>query len=198
MKTTLTTLTTLAAITLGAALLAGGAHAQPAQYKIDTTHTKAMWEAKHFATSTNRGSWDKYEGDVTLDKAAKTGKVDLTIDMTSVNTGIAPFNAHLKKEDFFNVEKFPTARFVGDKFTFSGDKVTEVSGNLTMLGVTNPITLKAIGFNCYDNPFVKREVCGGDFEAIVKRSLFGLNWGLANKATSDEIKVTIQVEAVKQ
>ncbi|MGY8902981.1 MAG: YceI family protein [Burkholderiales bacterium] len=195
MKTTLSTLTAIAA---AAFVLAGSAQAQPAQYKIDTTHTKALWEAKHFGTSTNRGSWDKYEGDVTLDKAAKTGKVDLTIDMASVNTGVAPFNAHLKKEDFFNVEKFPTAKFVGDKFKFDGDKVVEVSGNLTMLGVTNPVTLKALGFNCYENPFVKREVCGGDFEAVVKRSLFGLNWGLANKATSDEIKVTIQVEAVKQ
>lgn len=193
-----TTPTTLAALAAAAFVLAGNALAQPAQYKIDTTHTKALWEAKHFGTSTNRGSWDKYEGDVTLDKTAKTGKVDLTIDMASVNTGVAPFNAHLKKEDFFNVEKFPTAKFVGDKFKFEGDKVVEVTGNLTMLGVTNPVTLKALGFNCYDNPFVKREVCGGDFEAIVKRSLFGLNWGLANKATSDEIKVTIQVEAVKQ
>lgn len=178
--------------------LAGGAQAQPAQYKIDTTHTKAMWEAKHFGTSTNRGSWDKYEGDVTLDKTAKTGKVELTIDMATINTGIAPFNAHLKKEDFFNVEKFPTAKFVGDKFKFEGDKVVEVAGNLTMLGKTNPVTLKAVGFNCYDNPFFKREVCGGDFEVVVKRSLFDLNWGLASKATSDDIKVTIQVEAIKQ
>lgn len=189
---------TLTILAIGAFVWAGAAQAQPAQYKIDTTHTKALWEAKHFGTSTNRGSWDKYEGDVTLDKAAKTGKVDLTIDMASVNTGVAPFNAHLKKEDFFNVEKFPTAKFVGDKFKFEGDKVTEISGNLTLLGVTSPVTLKALGFNCYENPFIKREVCGGDFEAVVKRSLFGLNWGLANKATSDEIKVTIQVEAVKQ
>jgi len=192
------TLTTLVGVAAGAFALAGTALAQSAQYKIDTTHTRTIWEAKHFGTTTSRGTWDKYEGEVTLDKTAKTGKVDLTIDMASVNTGVAAFNAHLKRDDFFHVEQFPTARFVGDKFKFDGDKVVEVSGNLTLRGATHPVTLKAQGFGCYDNPFVKREVCGGDFEAIVKRSLFGVSWGLANKATSDEIKVTIQVEAVKQ
>ena len=181
-----------------AALATSEVFAQSATYKVDTTHTKAIWEAKHFGTSTNRGQWDKTEGEISFDKAAKTGKAEITIDMASINTGIAPFNNHLKGPDFFDVANHPTAKFVGDKFKFEGDKVVEVTGMMTIRGKTNPAVLKAVGFNCYENPSLKREVCGGDFETVVKRSLYEVNWGLANRATSDDIRVSIQVEAIKQ
>jgi polyisoprenoid-binding protein YceI len=118
--------------------------------------------------------------------------------MNSINTGVGPFDGHLKGPDFFDAATHPTARFVGSGFKFDGDKVTEVSGELTMRGKTGPLTLKASGFNCYMHPRLNREVCGGDFEGIVKRSLWGVNWGLENKATPDDVKITIQVEAVKQ
>ena len=175
-----------------------GAQAQSAVYKIDPSHTHASWEAKHFGTSTNRGQWDKTDGEITLDKTAKTGKVDVTIDMASINTGVAPFNTHLKSEAFFDVANHPTARFVGDKLKFEGDKLVEVSGDLTIRGKTNAATLKAIAYNCYMHPSLKREICGGDFETIVRRSAFNVNWGVVEKFTADDIKVSIQVEAVKQ
>lgn len=194
MKNTLKAVATLA-ILAGAT---GAVQAQSATYKIDPTHTKAIFETKHFNTSTNRGQWDKTEGEVVLDKAAKTGKVDITIDMASINTGVGGFNNHLRGADFFDVVKHPTAKFVGTGFKFEGEKVTEIAGNLTLLGVTQPVTLKATHFNCYDHPMLKREVCGGDFETVVKRSLFGMNWGLANRAAADDIRVVIQAEAVKQ
>lgn len=181
-----------------ATLVAGSAHAQTATYKVDPTHTRAMWEAKHFGTSTNRGAWDKTDGEITLDKTAKTGKAEIIIDMASINTGIAPFNGHLKGPDFFDVANHPTAKFVGDKFKFEGDKVVEVAGTMTIRGKSNPAVLKAIGFNCFEHPRLNREVCGGDFETVIKRSLYEVNWGLANRATSDDIKVSIQVEAIKQ
>jgi polyisoprenoid-binding protein YceI len=172
--------------------------AQSATYKVDPTHTFVYFEAKHFGTSLNRGRWDKKDGEIQFDRAGKTGKVDITLDMNSINTGVAPFDGHLKGPDFFDAAAHPTARFVGNGFKFEGDKVTEVSGELTMRGKTVPLTLKAAGFNCYMHPRLNREVCGGDFEAIVKRSLWGVNWGLANNATPDDVKITIQVEAVKQ
>lgn len=181
-----------------ATLVAGSAHAQTATYKVDPTHTRAMWEAKHFGTSTNRGAWDKTDGEITLDKTAKTGKAEIIIDMASINTGIAPFNGHLKGPDFFDVANHPTAKFVGDKFKFEGDKVVEVAGTMTIRGKSNPAVLKAIGFNCFEHPRLNREVCGGDFETVIKRSLYEVNWGLASRATSDDIKVSIQVEAIKQ
>jgi polyisoprenoid-binding protein YceI len=185
--------TTLAA---AAAVLATSAMAAPATYTIEPSHTFVTWEAKHFGTSTNRGRFDKKSGSVTIDTAAKTGKVEVSIEMASINTGTGPFDAHLKGKDFFSAEVFPTAKFVGDKFTFDGDKVTEVAGTLTLLGKTAPVTLKATGFGCYENPFFKRQVCGGDFETTITRSVFGMSYGLPG--IPDQIKLVIQVEAVKQ
>lgn len=175
----------------------GAAQAQSATYAIDPSHTAVTFEAKHFGTSTLRGRWDKKEGSVTLDKAAKTGKVEFTIDMASLTTGTAPFDGHLKSKDFFAVEEFPTAKFVGDKFTFNGDKVASVSGELTLRGKTNPVTLTATGFNCYENPRLKREVCGGDFETTIQRSQWGIVYAMP-AVTPDAIRLLVQVEAIKQ
>ncbi|MEX1167733.1 MAG: YceI family protein [Hydrogenophaga sp.] len=180
-----------------AAVLSTAGIAQAATYQIDPTHTNVIWEQLHFGTSTNRGSWAKKSGTVEFDRAAKTGKVELVLDMTSVTTGVAPFDGHLKGNDFFAADKFPTATFVSDKFVFNGDKVTEVQGKLTMRGQTHPVTLKAVRFNCFDHPMIKREVCGGDFESTIKRSQWGVNWGLTMGA-ADDTKLTIQVEAIKQ
>ena len=104
---------------------------------------------------------------------------------------------HLKSADFFNAAVHPTAKFVGDKFSFSGDKVTGVDGTLTLLGKTQPVTLAASHYNCYENPFVKREVCGGDFEATLKRSAWGVKYGL-DWGFPDDMRLVIQTEAVKQ
>lgn len=182
-----------------AVLLAAGlpAHAEPATYAIDPTHTFVTFEVSHFGTSTNRGRFDKKQGTVQFDRAAKTGKVDLTIDTSSINSGVEPFNKHLQSKDFFDSANFPTARFVGEKFGFNGDKVSEIGGQLTLLGKTHPVTLKASNFNCYMSPMLKREVCGGDFETTIQRSLWGMNYGIAN-GMPDNTRLVIQVEAIKQ
>lgn len=174
---------------------AGFAQAQSATYAIDPTHTFVTFEAKHFGTSTIRGRFDKKEGSVSLEKG-KSGKAEITIDMSSVSTGVGPLDGHLKSKDFFNAAEHPTAKFVGDKFAFSGDKVTTVAGTLTFLGKTQPATLTATNFNCYANPMLKREVCGGDFETTIQRTQFGNNYGVPG--IPDTIKLLIQVEAVKQ
>jgi len=189
-----TALAFIAAATLAAT---GAAQAQSATYAIDPTHTYATFEISHFGTSTNRGRWDKKEGTVQLDRAAKTGKVELTIDVASINTGAAAFDKHLRGADFFDVEKHPTAKFVGDKFSFNGDKVSEVAGSLTLLGKTLPVTLKATNFNCFNHPMLKREVCGGDFETTIDRTAYGMNYGIQYGFPKD-VRVVIQVEAVKQ
>ena len=176
--------------------VAGAAQAQSATYSIEPTHTFVTFEARHFGTSTNRGRFDKKEGTVTIDKAAKSGKVDITIDTTSIYTGVGPFDGHLKSKDFFNVAEHPTAKFVGDKFTFDGDKVKSVAGTLTLAGQSAPVTLTASNFNCYMSPMLKREVCGGDFETTIKRSEYGVKYGLPG--IPDDIRLLIQVEAVKQ
>lgn len=182
---------------VAAAALAGTTWAQGGTYAIDPAHTYATFEISHFGTSTNRGRWDKKEGTVQFDRAAKSGRVDLTIDVASINTGSAAFDKHLRGPDFFDVEKFPTAKFVGDKFVFSGDKVSEVSGTLTLMGKTHPVTLKATNFNCFQHPMLKREVCGGDFETTIDRTLYGINYGLQFGFPKD-VRIVIQVEAIQQ
>ncbi len=182
-------------------IAAGAAHAQSATYQIDPRHTFVTFEIGHrvgnLDLSTSRGRWDKKEGTVQYDAAGKTGKVQLTIDMASINTGTPAFDNHLRGGDFFEVEKFPTATFAGDRFVFQGDRLTEVVGNLTLKGKTHPVTLKALRFGCVENPMLKREVCGGDFEALMDRTVFGVDYGLARGVAKD-VRLAIQVEAIRQ
>ena len=189
-----TSILTLAA---AAALLTGAAHAETVTYSMDPSHTFVTFEIGHFGTSTNRGRFDKKEGVVELDRAAKTGKVEVTIDTASVNTGTAAFDKHLKSADLFDAAKYPTIKFVSDKFVFNGDKVSEVTGSLSLLGKTQPVTLKASQFNCYNSPMLKREVCGGDFETTLDRSAFGMNYGI-DWGFPKNVRLIVQVEAVKQ
>lgn len=188
---------TLLPLATAITLLAGSLSAQAASYAIDPAHTYVTFEISHFGTSTNRGRFDKKEGKVELDRAAKSGKVEITVDTGSINTGFAAFNKHLQSADLFDAEKHPTMKFVADKFTFNGDKVSEVSGSLTLLGKTNPLTLKATNFNCYDSPMLKREVCGGDFEGTLDRTQFGMNYGI-DWGFPKNVRLVVQVEAVKQ
>ena len=181
---------------IAAALLSAGA-AQAADYAIDPTHTFATFEIGHFGASVNRARFDKKEGTVQFDRAAKTGKVDISIDIASVNSGTAAFDKHLQSADIFNAAQFPKARFVSDKFVFDGDKVTEVQGQLTLLGKTQPVSFKANQFNCFQSPMLKREVCGGDFETTIDRTAFGVNYGV-DWGFPKNVRLVIQIEAVKQ
>lgn len=178
-----------------AATLSTGALA--ADYAIDPTHTFATFEIGHFGASVNRGRFDKKEGTVSFDGAAKTGKVDISFDTASVNSGTAAFDKHLQSADILDAAKHPKARFVSDQFVFNGDQLTEVRGQMTLLGKTQPITLKANQFACYDSPMLKREVCGGDFEATIDRTDFGVNYGV-DWGFPKSVRLVLQVEAVKQ
>ncbi|MDD2178826.1 YceI family protein [Acidovorax sp. D2M1] len=185
----------LLAVAAATALTAGAA--QAATYAIDPTHTFVTFEISHFGATTNRARFDKKQGAVEFDRAAKTGKVEISIDTTSVNSGTPPFDKHLQSADLFDAAKHPTIKFVSDKFSFNGDKVSEVTGQLTLLGKTAPVTLKATQFNCYDSPMLKREVCGGDFEATIDRTQWGMNYGV-EWGFPKNVRLVVQIEAVKQ
>ena len=180
-----------------ATLIVGAVQAQAASYAIDPTHTFVSFEIGHFGTSTNRGRFDKKEGSVVFDRAGKNGKVEIVIDMASINTGVAAFDKHLRSPELLDATKYPTAKFVADKLSFNGDKVAEVTGTLTLLGKTNPVTLKATNFNCYDSPMLKREVCGGDFETTIDRTQYGVNYGI-DWGFPKNVRLIVQAEAVKQ
>lgn len=181
-----------------ATLLAGAAQAAtPNEYAIDPGHTFVTFEISHFGASVNRARFDKKQGTVQFDKAGKTGKVEISFDANSVNTGTPAFDKHLQGADLFNVEQFPTMKFVSDKFTFDGDKVTQVAGQLTLLGKTGPVTFKANQFNCYQSPMLKREVCGGDFETTIDRTQWGMDYGVSF-GMPKTVRLIVQAEAIKQ
>jgi polyisoprenoid-binding protein YceI len=147
-------------------------------------------------TSTQRIRMQAKEGTIVLDRDAKSGKADITIDLTTLSAASSSFEGTLKGDRLFNVAQGPTARFVADTFTFAGDALVSVAGTLTILGKSQPTTLKATRFNCYENAQLKREVCGGDFTGTIQRSQFGL--GFLPNVTPDAVPLLIQVEAVRQ
>ncbi len=185
----------IAALAASSTLGAGIAFAADT-YKIDPNHTYPSFEADHMGISVWRGKFNKTEGTVTLDRKAKTGTIDIVIDTTTIDFGHDGMNAHAKKADIFDVAQFPTATFKAKSITFTGDVPTSAQGELTLHGVTKPLTLNINRFKCIDHPRLKREVCGADASATFNRADYGITFGLP--AFSPEVKLAIQVEAVKQ
>lgn len=178
-----------------AATLSTAAFAAPETYTIEGTHTFPRFEYSHFGYSTQLSRFDKTTGTITLDKAAKTGAVDVTIDTTSVNTGYPLFNQHIQGEDFFDTAKYPTITYKSTKVNFDGDKPTTIEGNLTVKGVTKPVTLTVTSFHCMPHPMLKKDACGANATATIKRSEF--NAGKYAPYVGDDVKLTIAVEAFK-
>jgi polyisoprenoid-binding protein YceI len=184
----------LLALTL-AASLSSVAYAAPETYVIDSTHTKPRFEYSHFGYSNQVSRFDTTSGKITLDVAAKTGSVDVEIDTKSVDTGYPLFNEHIQGEDFFDTAKFPTITYKSTKVNFSGDKVASVDGNLTIKGVTKPVKLVVTSSLCMPHPMAKKDACGANATAQVKRSDF--NMGKYAPYVSDEVTLSIPVEAIK-
>ena len=167
-------------------------------YVIEPVHSQPQWEARHIGFSNQHGSFGKATGKITLDRAARKGTVDVEIDATSIKTFDARLDAIVKGDRFFNVEKFPTIAFKSTSVTFDGDKIVGVDGELTMIGVTKPVSLKVADFRCGEQTFNKKPMCGAEATAVIKRSDWGMNNGLNINNPSDEIKLTIPVEAYLQ
>jgi polyisoprenoid-binding protein YceI len=180
-----------AALALALAAPAIGAES----YTVDPRHTYPMWEINHYGWSTQRGRFNEATGKIVLDRSAKTGSVEIAIKTASVDTGIAKWDEHMMSEDFFNAAKFPTINFKASKIVFNGDKPASVPGELTLVGVTKPVTLTISGFGCGTNPVNKKEICGADAYATIKRSEFGIMKYLPG--ISDEVKLVINVESVR-
>lgn len=165
-------------------------------YTIDPAHANVRFAIDHFGTTTNQGGFYGLTGDMTFDPAKKVGNIDIDIPVSTLQTGNDHFTNHLKSAEFFNAEKYPTANFKSTKFHFKNGKVTQVDGNLTLLGKTNPVSLTATKFNCYDSPMLKTQVCGGDFETTIDRTKWGMD-GYVKMGFSKNVKLNIQVEASK-
>jgi polyisoprenoid-binding protein YceI len=176
-------------------VFAASAQAEPVTFKIDNSHTYPHFTYSHFGFSNQTHTFDKTSGKVVLDRAAKTGSVDVTIDVASVNTGFALFNEHIQGEDYFNTAKYPTITFKSDKMAFKGEQPVSLTGDLTIKGVTKPVTLTITHFKCMPHPMLKVEACGANATTEVKRSDF--NMGKNVPYVSDEITLTLAIEAFK-
>lgn len=181
-------------VVLGAATAASAA---PVHYEVDPEHTYPSFEADHFGgMSVWRGKFKHTSGKIVLDRQAGTGSVDVTIDMTSFDAGLEKLNDHLKGPDagMLDATKFPTAKYKGKLVNFKDGAPTQVQGELTLHGVTKPVTLTVKSFKCMQHPMKKKEFCGADAEATINREDFGVNWGKSFGFKMD-VKLAIQVEA---
>lgn len=180
---------------LAAVMALASASALAQTYNIDPGHTYPSFEADHLGISVLRGKFTKTSGTVKLDRAAKTGTVDIVIDANSLDFGHGKLNEHAKSKDMFNVEQFPTITYKGKSIKFNGDVPVAIEGDMTMLGVTRPLTLTINKFKCIEHPMLKREVCGADASGGFNRNDFGLSYGTPRHLP--EVKLAIQVEAIK-
>jgi len=173
------------------------AYAAPTKYDIDPDHTYPTFEADHMGgLSVLRGTFKSTSGSITLDKAAKAGTIDITIDATSLAFTNDKLSEHAKKDPkMFDVAKYPTVTFKGKLSKFSGENPTEATGDLTLHGVTKPVTLKINQFLCKQHPMKKKEVCGADVSGTINRYDFGVTYG-DNFGFKPEVKLAIEVEAV--
>ena len=175
--------------------LSGIVHANTANYEVEPSHTFVTVEVTHFKTSTLRIRFDDIQGTIEADPQQNKGSADIKIDTNSINSGTKDFDDHLKSADFFNVEKYPDITFAGKTFDYQNNKLANVTGDLTLLGKTHPVTLKNTNYNCYFQSVLKENICGGDFETTIKRSDWGMNWGI-DMGIPDEVKILVQIEAI--
>ncbi len=170
--------------------------AAPETYVIDNTHTYPRFSYSHFGFSTQLSRFDKTSGNIVIDREAKTGLVNVVIATTSVDTGYPLFNEHIQGVDFLDTAQYPTATFTSNKVNFDGEKIVSVDGTLALKGISKPVTLDVTSFQCMPHPMLKKDACGANATAVVKRTDF--NMGKYAPNVSDEVTLTIAVEAVKE
>ena len=186
-------------LTLAAAAIAtfsGAVLAAPETFIIDGSHTFPRFSYSHFGFSTQLSRFNKTSGKIVLDREAKTGSVDVVIDTKSVDTGFDVFNGHIQGEDFLSTEKFPTATFKSTKVRFEGDKPVAVEGDLTIKGVTKPVTLTLTSFILQPHPMLKKDAIGANATTKISRTEFGAGKYAPN--VGDEVTIDLAVEAIKE
>ncbi len=164
-------------------------------YTIDDNHTLPRFSYNHLGYSTQLSRFDKASGKITLDRKAKTGVVEVKVDTKSVNTGSTLFNEHIQGKDYLDTGRYPEATFKSTQVKFDNDNIVAVDGVLTLKGISKPLVLTVTSFHCAPNPILKKDACGANATATVKRSDF--NMGKYAPLVSDEVTLEIPVEAVK-
>lgn len=188
--------TRISLIAVAIAAVSSAALAAPETYTIDGSHTFPRFSYSHFGYSKQLSKFNKTSGTIVFDREAKTGSVDVTIDTKSVDTGYPLFDQHIQGEDFLDTAKYPTATFKSTKVKFKGDKPVSAEGELTLKGVTKPVTLTIESFQQMPHPMLKKDAVGANATTKVKRSDF--NMGKYAPNVGDDVTIDIAVEAIKQ
>jgi len=185
----------LTAALILASAVAAPALAAPETFMVDGTHTFPRFSYSHFGFSTQLSRFNKTTGKVVIDKTAKTATVDIEIDTKSVDTGYGTFDEHIQGEDFLDTAKYPTATFKSSKVVFEGDTPVAIEGQLTLKGVTKPVTLTVSSYKTMPHPMVKKDAIGANAWTVVKRSEF--NAGKYAPNVGDDVRIDIAIEAIK-
>lgn len=178
------------------ALFAGQALAAPQTYVVDSSHTFPRFSYDHMGLSKQILSFTNTTGSVVLDQDAKDAKVEITVDTTSVYTGFEAFNGHIQGEDFLDTAQFPIATFKSSKAVFEGDQLVKIEGDLTIKGITKPVTLNVTSFYNGPHPMVKKAAVGANAIVVISRSEF--NAGKFAPTVGDEVTLDISLEAIAE
>ena len=179
------------------ATTAGPALAAVDRYTIDPDHTYPSFEFSHMGISIWRGKFNRTNGNIIINRAAKTGTVVVAIDPASIDFGLGAMNDKARSADFFNIATFPTATYRG-ALKFDGDTPKTVDGQVTIMGVTRPVKLSINLFHCMPHPISKKEICGADAEGDLNWSEYGMKLSAYGQGDMGRVHLRIQVEALKQ
>ena len=175
------------------ALFTASAQAAPEHYEFDKSHTRILFFISHLGFSESVGEFTDYDGKILFDeKEPAKSSLDITIKPASVRTPSTALDEHLQKKDFFNTESFPELRFVSTGIKMTGEHDGDVTGNVTLLGITKPVTLKVHFNNAGYHPMTQDYVAGFKAVATLKRSDFGMSYGIPN--VGDEVRVEVYTE----
>lgn len=165
-------------------------------YTADADHTFASFAFDHLGYSQQRGRFDTVRATVQLDTENRTGSVQVVIDVASISTGSAAFNQTLLGSAFFDAAQFPDMRFSGTELAFDKfDRIERIAGELTIKGITRQVTLRVSHFHCMVHPLLRRQACGANADATIRRSDFGL--GKFAPLVGDTVTITIAIEALR-
>ena len=191
-----------AMLVLSFAMLPATAAAAPETYTFDPHHTFVHFGIDHNDFSTIWGRFDKSSGKFTIDRQAQSGTLEVTVETASVTTGDnvrgdrpRSRDEHLRSPDFFNSVEFPRMVYRGSSVKFNGEVPAEIRGQLTLLGVTKPVNLTVDRWRCAPHPVTKRWICGGNAAGTLKRTDFGMKWGVP--VAGDDVKIVVTFEAFR-
>jgi polyisoprenoid-binding protein YceI len=180
-----------------ALLVAASLPAQAATYEFDKAHTQILFFVNHLGFSNSQGEFHDYDGTIVFDQENPEGsKVDVTIQTDSIDMDDEKWDKHMKNEDFFHVSEHPTMTFKSTDINVTGENTGTMTGDLTLLGVTKPVTLDVTFNKAGEHPYSKKQVAGFSATGTLNRSEFGMEYGLPG--VSDEVNIRLEVEAIKQ